>query len=172
MLVLTDFCFPDVAYCSAMFAIDSSGARVSYNTPCGRDRCPSNWGHSGPVHVRNHSCSFYPAFLSYFILFSTISAAMASLSGTAPATVFIFPGTYTEQVVIAHPNLTIMGSTTESVIISEVLTDPQLYLLPKSTGSYKQNTVTITNNLNAQDAGSGMCCCTSFFKDSLIMLFR
>ncbi|KAJ7748003.1 pectin methyl esterase [Mycena olivaceomarginata] len=67
--------------------------------------------------------------------FTTISAAMASLSGTAPATVFIFPGTYTEQVVIAHPNLTIMGSTTD-------------------TGSYKQNTVTITNNLNAQDAGS------------------
>ncbi|KAJ7851620.1 pectin methyl esterase [Mycena olivaceomarginata] len=114
MLVLADFCFPDVAYCSAVFAIDSGGARrVSYNTPAG-----------AIVH-------------SYPILFCLVPLVRrwASLSGTAPATVFIFPGTYTEQVVIAHPNLTIMGSTTD-------------------TGSYKQNTVTITNNLNAQDAGS------------------
>jgi pectinesterase len=83
---------------------------------------------------------------------------MASLSGTAPATVFIYPGTYKEQVIITHPSLTIMGSTTESVIISEALLDAQLYILSKSTGSYKQNTVTITDNLNAQDNGGSQCC--------------
>ncbi|KAJ7851607.1 pectin methyl esterase [Mycena olivaceomarginata] len=73
--------------------------------------------------------------------FTTISAAMASLSGTAPATVFIYPGTYKEQVIITHPSLTIMGSTTD-------------------TGSYKQNTVTITDNLNAQDNGGNDACAT------------
>ncbi|KAJ7825700.1 pectin methyl esterase [Mycena leptocephala] len=70
--------------------------------------------------------------------FTTIGAAMASLSGTA-LTVFIFPGTYNEQVNITHPSLTIMGSTTES---------------------YKQNTVTITHNLNAQDNGGNDACAT------------
>ncbi|KAJ7162176.1 pectin methyl esterase [Mycena filopes] len=73
--------------------------------------------------------------------FTTISAAMASLSGTAAATVFIFPGTYNEQVNITHPNLQIMGSTTD-------------------TGTYKQNTVTITHNLNAQDNGGNDACAT------------
>ncbi|KAJ7676219.1 pectin methyl esterase [Mycena rosella] len=73
--------------------------------------------------------------------FTTISAAMASLSGTAAVTVFIYPGTYHEQVNITHPNLQIMGSTTD-------------------TGSYKQNTVIITNNLNAQDNGGNDACAT------------
>ncbi|KAJ7916294.1 pectin methyl esterase [Mycena leptocephala] len=73
--------------------------------------------------------------------FTTVGAAMASLSSTAPATVFIFPGTYNEQVNITHPSLTIMGSTTD-------------------TGSYKQNTVTITHNLNAQDNGGNDACAT------------
>ncbi|KAJ7173965.1 pectin methyl esterase [Mycena crocata] len=73
--------------------------------------------------------------------FTTISSALASLSGTAPATIFIYPGTYHEQVIITHPSLTIMGSTTD-------------------TGSYKQNTVTITDNLNAQDNGGNDACAT------------
>ncbi|KAF7364881.1 Pectin methyl esterase [Mycena venus] len=73
--------------------------------------------------------------------FTTIGAAMASLSGTAPATIFVFPGTYNEQVNITHPSLTLMGSTTD-------------------TGSYKQNTVTITHNLNAQDNGGNDACAT------------
>ncbi|KAJ6508350.1 pectin methyl esterase [Mycena sanguinolenta] len=73
--------------------------------------------------------------------FTAIGAAMASLSGTAPATIFIYPGTYNEQVNITHPSLTIMGSTTD-------------------TGSYKDNTVTITHNLNAQDNGGNDACAT------------
>ncbi|KAJ6504621.1 pectin methyl esterase [Mycena vitilis] len=73
--------------------------------------------------------------------FTTIGSALASLSGTAAATVFIYPGTYNEQVNITHPSLTIMGSTTD-------------------TGSYKQNTVTITHNLNAQDNGGNDACAT------------
>ncbi|KAJ6531702.1 pectin lyase fold/virulence factor [Mycena sp. CBHHK59/15] len=73
--------------------------------------------------------------------FTTISAAMASLSGTDPAIVFIYPGTYNEQVNITHPALTIMGSSTD-------------------TGSYKQNSVTITHNLNAQDNGGNDACAT------------
>ncbi|EIM81521.1 uncharacterized protein STEHIDRAFT_161706 [Stereum hirsutum FP-91666 SS1] len=70
--------------------------------------------------------------------FSTISAAVASLSGTASASIFVYPGTYTEQVVVDYGGpLTIYGYTTD-------------------TGSYKNNEVTITNNLNAQDDG-GPC---------------
>jgi pectinesterase len=68
--------------------------------------------------------------------FSTISAAITSLgSATTNRTIFIYPGTYKEQVVIQYKGpLTIYGSTTD-------------------TGSWKSNTVTITNNLNAQDNG-------------------
>ncbi|KAJ7470779.1 pectin methyl esterase [Mycena latifolia] len=73
--------------------------------------------------------------------FTTISAALASLSGTAAATIFIYPGTYKEQVIISHPSLMIMGSSTD-------------------TGSYKQNTVTIVDNLNAQDNGGNDACAT------------
>ncbi|KAJ7746007.1 pectin methyl esterase [Mycena metata] len=56
--------------------------------------------------------------------FTTVSAALASLTGTAPATIFIFPGTYND------------------------------------TGTYKENTVTITHNLNAQDNGGNDACAT------------
>ncbi|KAK7048664.1 pectin methyl esterase [Favolaschia claudopus] len=73
--------------------------------------------------------------------FTTVSAAVASLSGSAAATIFIYPGVYNEQVIISHPSLTIMGSTTD-------------------TGSYKQNSVTITHNLNAQDNGGNDACAT------------
>ncbi|KAJ7262945.1 pectin methyl esterase [Mycena rebaudengoi] len=73
--------------------------------------------------------------------FTTINAALASFSGTAARSIFIFPGTYNEQVNITHPSLTIFGSTTD-------------------TGTYKQNTVTITHNLNAQDNGGNDACAT------------
>lgn len=47
--------------------------------------------------------------------FSTISAAVASLSGTGPKSIFVYAGTYNEQVSITYSNLTILGQTTEWV---------------------------------------------------------
>ncbi|KAF7348277.1 Pectin methyl esterase [Mycena sanguinolenta] len=92
--------------------------------------------------------------------FTTIGAALTSLSGTAPATIFIFPGTYNEQVNITHPSLTIMGSTTEFVIDGFISKLMIVDFSPQSTGSYKDNTVTITHNLNAQDNGGNDACAT------------
>ncbi|TFK99563.1 pectin methyl esterase [Pterulicium gracile] len=67
--------------------------------------------------------------------FNTISKAIASLSGTSARSIFIYPGTYREQVVIRYGGpLTVYGSTTDTV-------------------NWKSNTVTIPNNLNAQDNG-------------------
>jgi pectin methylesterase-like acyl-CoA thioesterase len=50
------------------------------------------------------------------LAFRTVSAALASLTGTTPATIFIFPGTYNEQVIISHPSVMLMGSTTEYAV--------------------------------------------------------
>ncbi|GLB41867.1 hypothetical protein LshimejAT787_1004670 [Lyophyllum shimeji] len=74
--------------------------------------------------------------------YSTVSAAVASLSGTSSAVIFIYPGTYHEQVLINYGGpLTIYGYSTDGV-------------------SYKNNQVTITNNLNAQDNGGNDPCAT------------
>lgn len=49
-------------------------------------------------------------------LSSTIGAALKSLSGTSNRTIFIYPGTYNEQVNVTYGGpLTIYGSTTEYV---------------------------------------------------------
>ncbi|KAL0059799.1 hypothetical protein AAF712_013440 [Marasmius tenuissimus] len=75
--------------------------------------------------------------------YSTVSAAVASLgSGSSNRTIFIYPGTYKEQVVIGYGGpLTIYGYAT-------------------SGGDWKTNEVTITNNLNAQDNGGNDGCAT------------
>ncbi|KZV96758.1 pectinesterase [Exidia glandulosa HHB12029] len=74
--------------------------------------------------------------------FSTVSAAVASLSGTSSRSIFIYPGSYKEQVLIEYKGpLTIYGYTND-------------------TTSYKNNQVTITNNLNAQDNGGNDPCAT------------
>jgi len=69
--------------------------------------------------------------------FSTVQAAVDSLPNDSSArTIFIFPGTYSEQVSITRVGpTTILGSTTD-------------------TTSYTSNTVTITNSLSAAAAGS------------------
>ncbi|KAF9265081.1 pectin methyl esterase [Marasmius fiardii PR-910] len=68
--------------------------------------------------------------------YSTISTAVAALgSGTSAKIIFIYPGTYKEQISIKYSGkLTIYGYSS-------------------SDKSYKNNEVTITNNLNAQDNG-------------------
>ncbi|KAJ3039110.1 hypothetical protein HDV00_012601 [Rhizophlyctis rosea] len=67
--------------------------------------------------------------------FSTISAAIKSLDSSSSKTIFIYPGTYTEQVYITRSGaLTIRGYTT-------------------NTADYASNQVTITFNKGAQDAG-------------------
>ncbi|ESK92758.1 pectinesterase a [Moniliophthora roreri MCA 2997] len=84
--------------------------------------------------------------------YSTVSAAVAALGpGTSSKTIFIYPGTYKEQVYITYGGpLTIYGYSTNG-------------------GSYKDNEVAITNNLNAQDNGGNDPCATvrahsKFFK--------
>ncbi|KAK0213112.1 pectin methyl esterase [Desarmillaria ectypa] len=71
--------------------------------------------------------------------YSTISGAVATLSGGE--TIFIYPGTYKEQVSISVTNVTMLCYT-------------------EDTGTYKSNVVTITNNLNAQDNGGNDACAT------------
>ncbi|KAF9464003.1 pectin lyase fold/virulence factor [Collybia nuda] len=69
--------------------------------------------------------------------FSTLQAAVNSLPNDSSArTIFIYPGTYSEQVSITRSGkLTIYGSTTD-------------------TTSYKSNSVTITHALSAGQAGN------------------
>ncbi|KAJ7125788.1 carbohydrate esterase family 8 protein, partial [Mycena crocata] len=69
--------------------------------------------------------------------FSTVQAAINSLPNDSSArTIFIFPGTYSEQVSITRVGpTTILGSTTD-------------------TTSYTSNSVTITHSLSAAAAGS------------------
>ncbi|KIJ26586.1 carbohydrate esterase family 8 protein [Sphaerobolus stellatus SS14] len=63
-------------------------------------------------------------------------------STTAAKSIFIYPGTYHEQVFITYAGpLTVYGYTND-------------------TSSYKNNQVTITNNLNAQDNGGNDPCAT------------
>ncbi|KAK0242078.1 pectin methyl esterase [Armillaria nabsnona] len=71
--------------------------------------------------------------------YSTISAAVATLSGGE--TIFIYPGTYEEQVSISVADVTMLCYT-------------------EDTGTYKSNVATITNNLNAQDNGGNDACAT------------
>ncbi|KAF9887539.1 hypothetical protein FE257_010117 [Aspergillus nanangensis] len=70
-------------------------------------------------------------------IYSTIASALSALgSGSSTACIYIAAGTYKEQLTINYPgNLTIYGQTTD-------------------TGSYKQNTVTITHTISSPTAGS------------------
>ncbi|KAM3064911.1 hypothetical protein ACMFMF_011527 [Clarireedia jacksonii] len=69
--------------------------------------------------------------------YSTVAAALKALgSSTSAACVFIYSGTYTEQITINYAGaLTLYGYTTD-------------------TGSYKNNAVTITHSINSSAAGS------------------
>ncbi|ATZ46536.1 hypothetical protein BCIN_01g11150 [Botrytis cinerea B05.10] len=68
--------------------------------------------------------------------YSTVGAALTALgSSTAVACIFIYSGTYNEQVTISYAgNLTVYGYTT-------------------NTGTYKSNTVTITHGINSTSIG-------------------
>ncbi|KAJ5663263.1 pectinesterase A [Penicillium longicatenatum] len=69
--------------------------------------------------------------------YSTISAALTALgSSTSSACIFVYSGTYAEQIKIDYAgSLIIYGETTDS-------------------GTYKYNTVTITNTISSEEAGS------------------
>lgn len=69
--------------------------------------------------------------------YSTIGDALDALSSsTSSACIFIYSGTYTEQLKIDYSGtLTIYGETTDS-------------------GTYKDNTVSITHTISSPDAGS------------------
>ncbi|KAI1120378.1 pectin lyase fold/virulence factor [Nemania abortiva] len=68
--------------------------------------------------------------------YQTLTAALNSLPGTASACIFLYSGTYNEQVVIQYGGpLTIYGYTT-------------------NTGTYKENTVTITHTISSPQAGN------------------
>ncbi|KAL5362991.1 pectinesterase A [Aspergillus floccosus] len=69
--------------------------------------------------------------------YSTIGAALNALgSSTSTACIYVAAGTYKEQLTIKYPgNLTIYGQTT-------------------NTGTYKENTVTITHTISSPEAGS------------------
>ncbi len=68
--------------------------------------------------------------------YSTFGAAVAALNGNAAACIFVYPGTYPEQVTVKYGGpLTIYGYTTD-------------------VSSYSANTVSIESSVNAQTAGS------------------
>ncbi|KAJ5946164.1 hypothetical protein N7454_003003 [Penicillium verhagenii] len=69
--------------------------------------------------------------------YSTISAALTALgSSTSSACIFVYSGTYSEQIKIDYAgSLIIYGETTDS-------------------GLYKDNTVTITHTISSEEAGS------------------
>ncbi|KAL7629494.1 hypothetical protein AAE478_001015 [Parahypoxylon ruwenzoriense] len=78
--------------------------------------------------------------------YSTLSDAVASLSGTASACIFVYSGTYTEQVTITYGGpLTIYGYTTENEADK---------VFVESVGSYKNNVVTFTHSLSSPAAGN------------------
>ncbi|KAF5877868.1 putative carbohydrate esterase family 8 protein [Botrytis fragariae] len=68
--------------------------------------------------------------------YSTVAAALTALgSSTAVACIFIYSGTYNEQLTVSYGgNLTVYGYTT-------------------NTGTYKSNTVTITHGINSTTIG-------------------
>lgn len=68
--------------------------------------------------------------------YSSLTSALASLSGSDSACIFMYSGTYSEQVAIDYDGpLTLYGYTTD-------------------TSSYANNAVTITNSISSADAGS------------------
>lgn len=69
--------------------------------------------------------------------YSTIGAALAALgSSTSAACIYVSSGTYTEQLTINYAGtLTLYGETSD-------------------TGTYKDNTVTITHTISSPEAGS------------------
>ncbi|KAI1734898.1 pectin lyase fold/virulence factor [Xylaria scruposa] len=68
--------------------------------------------------------------------YQTLTAALNSLSGTSSACIFLYSGTYNEQVVIQYGGpLTIYGYTT-------------------NTGTYKENKVTIKHTISSPEAGN------------------
>ncbi|KAH8901333.1 carbohydrate esterase family 8 protein [Thozetella sp. PMI_491] len=86
--------------------------------------------------------------------YQTISAALASLSGTGSACIFIYPGTYNEQITITYGGpLTIYGSTTDS-------------------GTYKSNTVNINHTISSPEAGNLDASSTLQVKSSNFRLYN
>ncbi|KAF2443760.1 carbohydrate esterase family 8 protein [Karstenula rhodostoma CBS 690.94] len=88
--------------------------------------------------------------------YSTLGAVITALgtTSTASACVFIYGGTYTEQVVIQYKGpLTIYGYTTD-------------------TSSYQNNAVTITHKLSSPDAGSLDASATINVKSSSFALYN
>lgn len=68
--------------------------------------------------------------------YSSLTSALASLSGSDSACIFMYDGTYSEQVAIDYEGpLAIYGYTTDS-------------------SSYADNAVTITHSISSSDAGS------------------
>ncbi|KAG8940883.1 hypothetical protein FRC03_005033, partial [Tulasnella sp. 419] len=64
--------------------------------------------------------------------YSTITAALADTSSNV---IYVYPGNYTEQVVISRANIKIYGETSNTL-------------------SYSSNTVTVSRNVHAGAAGS------------------
>ena len=87
--------------------------------------------------------------------YSTISAAVASLSGTSSACIFVYQGTYSESFTVSYGGpLTIYGYTTRSVWFNHKLLLLTADTSGRSVGSYKSNTVTVTHTISSADAGS------------------
>lgn len=71
---------------------------------------------SGPRIIPPPGCKVVKQHTCNTTQYWNISAAVASLSGKAPACIFVYPGNYTEQVTVSYGGpLTIYGYTTESV---------------------------------------------------------
>ncbi len=88
--------------------------------------------------------------------FATISAAISSLpNDKTNQSIFIFPGTYTEQVDITRTGaLTVSHSSTFAVGMTDLTSYCQIYGYTNNTSSYIANQVTLQAGVPASTAGS------------------
>lgn len=89
--------------------------------------------------------------------FDTISGAVNSLpNDNTPRSIFIFPGTYTEQVNITRPGPLTVGIVIECKVLISDNDSNEIQILGFTTdmSNYLQNTVTIQFGLSAATAGS------------------
>lgn len=84
--------------------------------------------------------------------YSTITAALNSLDTSSTASIFIYPGTYNEQIYITRSGPLTVSDV--SFAVAKILMVTQIYGYTTDTSSYSGNQVNIVHSLDATAAGS------------------